>query len=97
MIASDFGASGEVLGDDVAYPVPVTLRPVENMQPSPLHLGTHLWAQPDVQRAARRMRRVYENRDEARRKGVLAAERLARRHAPERVAARIVERLATRG
>ncbi len=92
VVASDFGGAAEYLGEDVAYPVPVTLRPVENMPASALHLGTQLWAQPDVHRAGRLMRRVYENRHEARRKGAGAAEQLARRHAPEVVAARILER-----
>ncbi len=94
VLAPCFGAAGEYLSEECAYPVPVTLRPVENMPSSPLHRATQLWAQPDVERAARLMRRVYEDRQEAKRKGALAAARLAARHAPESVAKRLLGRLA---
>ena len=92
VLASRFGGSEEYLSEATAYPVPVTLRPVENIPSPPLYLGKHLWAQPDVGRTVQLMRQAYDDRREARRKGALAAARLAEHNAPGLVASRLTAR-----
>jgi len=52
-----------------------------------------VWADPDLDHAAAQMRRVWESRDEAIRKGKRAAADIKRWYGREAMARRIIERL----
>lgn len=54
-----------------------------------------VWAEPDVEHAARLMRQVFEHRDEAHTRGALAAQDIPRTHGPEAAGRAMVERLNT--
>lgn len=92
-IATDWGAHREFVHDGVAYPLQIRgLVPAVSSNPN--YEGFR-WADPDPEHLSHLLRRVYENRDEARAKGARAAAEMARRwtwrRAAERIAARIGE------
>lgn len=54
-----------------------------------------VWAEPDVEHAARLMRQVFDDRDAAAARGALAAEDIRRTHGPDAAGRAMVERLDT--
>jgi len=90
-IAADWGAHQEFLHAGIAYPL--RLRgTVPAMAKCPYYAGFS-WADPDPEHLRHLLREVYENRDEARRRGQKAAREMAERWTWARAAAKIVERL----
>ena len=91
VIATGWGAQTDFLNDETAYPLAV-----EGLVPAqakcPYYRGFN-WAEPSYDHLRTLMRRVYENREEARRKGARAsAEVLSRwtwRHSVEKIIARL--------
>lgn len=55
--------------------------------------ATGMWAEPDVDHAARLMRHVFENREEANRRGQIAAADIRTSHGPEAAGRVMAERL----
>ncbi|MEO8508495.1 MAG: glycosyltransferase, partial [Betaproteobacteria bacterium] len=71
VIASHWSAQQHYMNDANSYPLQVGLVPAEAK--CPYYTGFQ-WAEPDEVHLAERMRHVYEHRDEARAKGVRAAQ-----------------------
>ncbi len=96
-IGTRWGGHLDFLDDDVGYTIPIDgLEPVDAEQTAenPYYEADHHWARPSVEHTSRLMRRVFEQRDEARAKGERARERVfaewSAAHGAERFA-RIVE------
>ena len=69
LIVTGFSGTTTYAKPDNSYLVDYTLTPVSGMTWCPWYRGDQLWASPDVEHAANRMRYVYENREEAFNKG----------------------------
>lgn len=90
-IATDWGAHREFLHEGIAYPLDIrgTIRAVARC---PYYAGFS-WADPDPDHLRHLLRTVYENREEARRKGLAAANEMQERWTWDHAARRIVDRL----
>ena len=97
VIATGYSGNMEFMTPQNSYPVDYTLRPVgEDAGPYP---ATGEWAEPDVGHAARLMRHVFEDRQEAGERGRRASEDLRRNHSAEaagRAMAARIRRVRTR-
>jgi glycosyltransferase involved in cell wall biosynthesis len=92
VIATRYGGSMEYMSDENAYLVDYKLAPVgEGHSPYP---ADGVWAEPDLHQAATLMRRVFENREEAQKRGELARRQMLERHSPTIAGATIERRLA---
>ena len=60
----------DYVNENTGYLISYTLTPVFGMPWSPYYKGDQLWAEPDVYHAAKLMRHVYNNREEAKQKGI---------------------------
>lgn len=89
-IATDWGAHQEFVDERIAYPLKVrgTVRAVAKC---PYYEGFS-WADPDPDHLRHLLREVYENREEAHRRGEAAAREMAEKWTWERVAEKIIER-----
>jgi glycosyltransferase involved in cell wall biosynthesis len=92
-IATAWSGQTEFFGEAVGYPVPPkALVPADAKCP---YYEGFRWAEPDFDALVAAMRRVVENREEARLRGEAAALEAARRwtwgHAADRVVARLAE------
>ena len=90
-IATNWGAHTEFVHDGNAYPLRVRGM-VPAVAKCPYYAG-YSWADPDPDHLRLLLRSVYENQDEARRRGGAAASEMARRWSWQNAARRIVERL----
>jgi GT2 family glycosyltransferase/glycosyltransferase involved in cell wall biosynthesis len=90
-IATDWGAHKEFLHAGNGYPLAVR-GTVPAVAKCPYYEGFS-WADPDPEHLRRLMREVYENREEARRRGLAAAQEMAECWTWRNAARRIVERL----
>lgn len=90
-IATDWGAHTEFVHAGVAYPLRAR-RTIPAVAKCPYYDGFR-WADPDPEHLRHLLRLVYENRDEARRVGSLAAREMAEKWSWEHAAARIAERV----
>jgi GT2 family glycosyltransferase/glycosyltransferase involved in cell wall biosynthesis len=91
-IATDWGAHREFVHAGNAYPL-CSRAVVPARAKCPYYTGFS-WADPDPEHLRHLLREVYENRDEARRRGQAAAREMAERWSWEQAAGRIVRRLA---
>jgi glycosyltransferase involved in cell wall biosynthesis len=94
-IATDWGAHREFVHPGIAYPLAVR-GTVPAVAKCPYYEGFS-WADPDPDHLRRLLREVYENRDEARRRGLAAAQEMAERWTWRNAARRIVKRLVAVG
>ncbi|MEM7357051.1 MAG: glycosyltransferase [Acidobacteriota bacterium] len=90
-IATDWGAHRDFFHDGVGYPLRI-LGTGPAVARCPYYEGFR-WAEPDPEHLRALLRAVYENRDEARRRGAAAAREVAERWTWPATARRIVERL----
>jgi glycosyltransferase involved in cell wall biosynthesis len=90
-IATDWGAHTEFLHEGIGYPLRVR-RTVPAVAKCPYYAG-YSWADPDPEHLRHLLRQVYEDREEARRRGAAAAAEMAQRWTWGHVARRIVDRL----
>ena len=90
-IATDWGAHREFVHEGIAYPLRVR-GTVPAVAKCPYYEGFS-WADPDPEHLRFLLREVYENREEARRRGRAAAREMAERWTWDATAERIVERL----
>jgi glycosyltransferase involved in cell wall biosynthesis len=90
-IATDYSGNTDFM--NVANSYPVEYRLVELEQDYGPYRRGNAWADPDLDHAATQMRRVFENRDEAIRKGARAAADMKRWYGSEAIARKIIERL----
>lgn len=94
-IATDWGAHTEFVHEGIAYPLRVR-GTVPARAKCPYYEGFS-WADPDPEHLRHQLRHVYENQDEARRRGEAAAREMAERWTWREVARRIVGRLEAAG
>ncbi|MFL6198293.1 MAG: glycosyltransferase [Thermoanaerobaculia bacterium] len=94
-IATDWGAHQEFVHDGIAYPLRIR-GTVPAVAKCPYYAGFS-WADPDPEHLRHLLREVYENRDEARRRGQAAAAEVAARWSWKMTARKIMERLETIG
>jgi GT2 family glycosyltransferase len=90
-IATDWGASQEFFHSGIGYPLRVR-RLVPARAKCPYYDGFR-WAEPDAEHLRQLLRQIYEQRDEARARGQVAAREMAARWTWKAAAQRIVERL----
>ena len=90
-IATAYSGNADFMNVTNSYPVEYRLVELEQ-DCGPYRKG-NVWADPDLDHAAAQMRRVFENRDEAVRKGVRAAADIKRWYGSEAMARRMIERL----
>ena len=93
VITPAFGGQTDFVTEDTGYLVDYTLRPVSNMQWSPFYVGTQHWCEPDLEHAIQQMKRVFSERDEARKKGAQGRQLVIDRFTRQRIGKLIVERL----
>jgi glycosyltransferase involved in cell wall biosynthesis len=91
VIATDYSGSTDFLDAKTGYPVAYRMARLSQAI-GPYEEGA-AWAEPDLAAAAAAMRSVYENRDEARRRGAAAAERIEARYGRGAVAGMLRNRL----
>jgi glycosyltransferase involved in cell wall biosynthesis len=92
VIATRFGGNMEYMSDENSYLVDYKPTLVgEGVYPYP---PDGVWAEPDLDRAAALMRRVFSEREEAQSKGRLARAEMISRHSPD-VAGAVMERRLT--
>ena len=92
VIATHYGGNAEYMNEDNAYCVPYELVPVpDGAYP---HGRGQVWAEPDLDAAAKILRSIENDRDEALRKGILAQETIKRSYSPVFIGETIREHLA---
>jgi glycosyltransferase involved in cell wall biosynthesis len=92
VIATNFSGNTDYMTSENSYPVDYELRPVSRALREAYK--TWLWADPDLDQAAALMRRVYEDRESARKIGERARADVERMLSPRTVGAIIRQRLA---
>jgi len=70
VIVTGWGGVLDYVNNETGYLINHTLTPVFGMPWSPYYKGDQLWAEPDIYHAAQLMRHVYNNREEAKQKGL---------------------------
>lgn len=70
IIVTGFGGVTEYAKPDNSYLINYVKTPVFGMPWSPWYRADQLWAEPDILDGANKMRYVYENREEAKKKGL---------------------------
>ena len=90
-IATDWGAHRDFVHDGISYPLRVR-GTVPAVAKCPYYEG-FAWGDPDPEHLRHLLRHVYENRDEARARGRLAAQEMVERWTWDHAASRIVARL----
>lgn len=78
VVSTNLGGIHEHIPQDFWYPVNYSLVPVFNMDWVPWYEKDQLWGQVDENDLRRQMRRIYENREEAKNKGKQAQEFVSR-------------------
>ena len=91
-IATDWGAHTEFVHEGVAYPLRVR-GTIPAVAKCPYYEGFS-WADPDPEHLRTLLREVYENREEARRRGAAAAREMAAKWTWDHTARKILGRLA---
>lgn len=91
VIATGYSGNLQFMDGENSYLVPFELRETtESSKPYPPGIE---WAEPDIDEAARLMRHVYENPEEAYERGARGKMRIRKQHSPQRTADFITERL----
>ncbi|MEY2410103.1 MAG: hypothetical protein QOF48_2773, partial [Verrucomicrobiota bacterium] len=93
-IAPRWGVTREMLDETFAYPIDGEIAEVRNTEPAlRLHRG-HRWLNPSMRHLRESMRRIEQNREEARRRGEKARVFVVKNFGGDAVAQRVIERLA---
>lgn len=93
IIVTGLGGSTEYAKDDNSYLNPYTLTPVFGMPYSPWYSGDQLWAEPDVYAAFKTMRHVYENKSEAKEKGLRLKKYISENFTWEHIGKKLIKEL----
>jgi glycosyltransferase involved in cell wall biosynthesis len=93
IIVTGYGGTREYAKDFNSYLVDYSLTPVFGMPFSPWYRGDQLWAEPDVSHAAKLMRHVYENQEEASNRGGLLKNYINDNFTWEHIGNRIIKEL----
>jgi glycosyltransferase involved in cell wall biosynthesis len=92
VVATNYGGVVDFLDESTGYPVDYSLTALDRDHP-PYPKGA-VWAEPSVQHAAEQMRRVVEDREEARRRAEAGRRRVIATYGVEAAAARLAAELA---
>ncbi len=90
-IATDWGAHTEFVHEGIAYPLRVR-KTIPAVAKCPYYEGFR-WADPDPEHLRALLREIYENREEARRRGMAAAREVAERWTWDETARKVIARL----
>jgi glycosyltransferase involved in cell wall biosynthesis len=90
-IGTRYGGNTEFMNDENSYLLDYTLTPVAFM-PWPIYNGKADWAEPDIGQLRSHMRHVYENQDEAKKKGQLGKE-TAKNYSWEKIGQKMIDAL----
>jgi glycosyltransferase involved in cell wall biosynthesis len=93
VIATDYSGSTDFLCEKTGFPVPYRLVDLPQAI-GPYEKGA-IWAEPDLDDAAAAMRKVFEDRDEGRKRGVAAAALIEERYGRPAIAEKLRQRLAS--
>jgi glycosyltransferase involved in cell wall biosynthesis len=93
IITPSYGGQSDFLNEENSYPVDYSLTPVAGMPWSPYYKGDQMWCEPDIGQAIEHMRHAYNNRDEAKAKGLLARENIQKNFTWDKIGDMIVKRL----
>jgi glycosyltransferase involved in cell wall biosynthesis len=94
VIATGKGGNMEYMNHENSYPVPAMWDYVYGMSTfNRWYLGDQQWARPDIVEAARIMRHIFDNRDEASQKGKLLSDRIKSEFSWDKVATQMLNRL----
>jgi glycosyltransferase involved in cell wall biosynthesis len=91
VISTNYAATTELVTTETGYPVDYALVPVEKGQ-YPFYEG-QVWAEPDINHAARLMRQVFEDRAGRTQRANAARSHLAKEYGLEACARRVRDRL----
>jgi hypothetical protein len=94
-IATDWGAHTEFVHERIAYPLRVR-KTIPAVAKCPYYEGFS-WADPDPEHLRYLLRRVYQNREEAKARGAAAAREMADKWTWNRAAAKVTARLEALG
>lgn len=89
-VATAYSANVEFMTEESSYLIPYQLVPLED--DIAVYRKGNVWAEADIEAAARVLRHVYDNPEEAERKGHAAAEYMRENHNRETVGRRIAAR-----
>ncbi|MDQ3506997.1 MAG: methyltransferase domain-containing protein [Actinomycetota bacterium] len=93
VIATAYSGNLDFMTDRNSYLVDYRLVPIgEGAEPYP---ASGEWAEPDVDHASRLMRRVFDDKDEAKERGRRASEDIRRTHSPEAAGKAMAGRLSS--
>ena len=95
VIATHFSGPADFMTNDTGYPLDWEEVPCPWMPASMADGDYGMWSEPDFVQLRRLMRRVYENRNEARAVGVRAAAHIARHWTWDHAAAKAASKLET--
>ena len=95
IIVTGLGGSTEYAKEDNSYLNPYTLTPVFGMPYSPWYSGDQLWAEPDVYAAVKTMRYIYENKSEAKEKGLRLKKYISENFTWEHIGKKLIKELET--
>jgi glycosyltransferase involved in cell wall biosynthesis len=93
IIVTNFGGSTEYAKPDNSYLVDYCLTPVFGMPYSPWYRMDQMWAEPDVLDGAMKMRYVYDNQEEAKKKGLLLKNYISDNFSWECIGRKIVDEI----
>ena len=94
VIATGKGGNMEYMNSTNSYPVPAMWDYVYGMSGfNQWYLGDQQWARPDLVEASRLMRYIFDNREEAMKKGSLLSDRIKSEFGWDKVAEQMINRL----
>jgi glycosyltransferase involved in cell wall biosynthesis len=93
IIITGWGGSLEYAKPDLAYLVDYFLEPCFGMIYSPWHDGTQWWAKADLKHASELMLRVYNNRNEAKEKGLKLQEHIKDNFSYEAIGKKLIKEI----
>jgi glycosyltransferase involved in cell wall biosynthesis len=91
VLATDYAGTTDFLDESTGYPVRYCLTELQQND-GPYHAG-QFWAEPDLQHAAEQLRRVRDNRADARMRAMAGAERIRAQYSAPAVGSIIRNRL----
>ena len=94
VVTTALGPASEFCTDETGYLIPAEVVPLpEALPPLGKMAGEPTWFEPNLGELVRTLRQVYEQREQAARRGAAAAERIKTTHAWPRIAELYLERI----
>lgn len=93
IITPSYGGQTEFLKEDNSYLVDYQETPVSGMPWSPYYRGDQWWCEPNIKQTVSFMRHVYENRKEAKEKGLKARDFILNNFNQQKIGDLVVKRV----